>query len=298
VERLRKGLLADRAAFLGRVRRLAVLGLAALGCVVAVLLYVRAARIRAAARPPAARKLSGGDVRADALLLPPAAGGDASQLVPSALLYAERDANPLRITPEGGKTTLVDYDILAAVLKAVKAVPQRELEARVDRSIVWEDFDDPVRRMALRGRLCQFRGTLYRLVENPTAKFPALGIERLYEGQIRDALGRWYCFYCFERPSPPLTRADEAVLTGVFYKLIKYTARSGEQIVAPLIIARTVRAGRRYAPPSFAGRIVDRAPDWALAAGLGALAAIICLVMTLLFRRPHVPPLRDRRGGH
>jgi len=278
-----------------RARLLLGLWGAGLLCVLIALAYLRGKQREAAAQAGTPRQIPADRQFTDPLLLPTADPDDPSQLVMPELLYGERDGNPLRLTPEGGKVTLVDFDLLAGVIAAVKSISQQELEARVDETIVWEDFLDDRRRGEIRGRVCQFSGRLYRMVENEAADLSQIGLEHLYEGQIRDALGRMYSFYCFEKPGGETVSSDVAILTGVFYKLIKYTDRAGEDLVTPLIVARTITFRPGYRPPrSLADRVIEQAPPWALWAGFAAVVAVIIAVTSFLMgRKP--PPLRRRR---
>ena len=276
-----------------RVRRLGIL-LAVAALCVAVVLLVAGRRRRTVAGP------RGGRIPADADLsqptvLPNADPDDPSQLVQPWLLFAEPHGNPLRRI-NGGLQTLIDHDTLALVLQAVKDVPQAELADRADPNIAWEDFVDKNRRERIRGRVCRFSGTLWRLEVNNTVAFPEIGIERLYEGQILDAPGGWYSFYCFEDPGK-IGRADVATVTGVFYKLIKYPTRGGEEMVTPLIIARTITSRPGPRPPkSVTQRMTESAPPWALYAGLG-VAAIVAFIVTGLVMRRRPSAVYRRRGG-
>jgi len=257
---------------------------------VIALVYARRHRARIPATAVGGN-IAPGRAFAEPLIVPTADPNDPSQLVLPGLLFAERHANPLRFTPEG-KVTLIDRATLAMVLEAVKAVTQDQLEARVDRGVVWEDFLDAQRRDQIRGRICQFRGALRRFAETDfkLADFTDVGSEHLYEGQIQDMLGRWYSFYCFEKPVPDITRAELAIVTGVFYKLIKYPTVGGEEMVTPLIIARTVTRGPRYeAPESLTARVARVAPPWARYAALAGMAAVAFALMTLLLRRKRAP---------
>ena len=280
-----------------KVRLATFVMMLALACLVVALFYVRRHRARIALGPERG-KIPPAQAFVEPLVVPTADPNDPSQLVLPGLLLAESHANPLRITAEG-KTTLVDYDTLATVLGALKAVTQDELEARVDRRIVWEDFLEAQRRDQIRGRICQFRGALYRFAETDLGEvnFKDIGIEHLYEGQVQDVLGRWHSFYCFQKPVPEITRAELAVLTGVFYKLIKYPTVRGEELVTPLIVARTVTRGPRYeVPQTITARIAQAAPPWARYAMVAGVAAAVFGVMTLLFRKKR-PALPRRPAG-
>jgi len=221
---------------------------------------------------------------------------DPAQLVPPAVLYAEGRTSIFVVTESGAGATAVDQDTLALLLQAVKAVPQEEIEARADRSVRWSDFAHPERRAQLRGRICRFSGTLRRLAENDQVEPSALGVPRLFEGQIQDAEGHFYSFYCFERPAREISRSDLATVTGVFYKLIAFTTRKGTRKVTPLLVARTVTSRKLLAPKTLTERLVEGTPPWALYAGLGALVIAIFGVLTLLMRRRPVYPRRGRRA--
>jgi hypothetical protein len=212
---------------------------------------------------------------------------DPSQLVPPEILQTERHGQPT-VTDSHGKRTVVDRDVLAKVLEIVKNTSEQELSERVDKSITWESFGKE-RRDRIKGRVCRFQGTLRELKENPAVKFPELGIEHFYEGRMDDSMGRWYSFYCFEKPEPMPTRTDLAEVTGVFYKLIQYTSIKGETMVTPLIVARTVKA-RKLSRGTVTQRAVEKAPPWALYAGLIGGAAAVFVVLTILTRRKRESP--------
>lgn len=210
---------------------------------------------------------------------------DPSQLVLPDLIAA--DAVGPTVRRGGVSLTPLDEDVLRDILEAIQLVPQEELRRRVDHSIEWKDFADPDRRNGIMGRVCRFRGTLRRLEETSgMVDFPEMNIDRLYEGQIQDATHNMYSFYIIEKPDRPLGRADVAEITGVFYKLITYTSRDGEDRTTPLIVARTLEAqkggyGRRGLHESFAGF----APGWLFYPFLLGVPALSCLVIHLILKR-------------
>jgi len=225
-----------------------------------------------------------------------------SQIVPRSVLYGVRDGNPLRITA-GGKNTLIDRDILGVLLETVKGYSQEELNRRVDADIAWETFLEKRSRDRIRGRLCQFRGTLWRFVEVEDHDYRDIGIQKLYTGQVQDNRLHSYTFYCFEAPPEPIERTELAVLTGVFYKLVKYTNRAGQDRVDPLIVARTIERGVTVqAPRSVTHDIIESAPPWAVYVGLAAVIVAVFIAMSLLMRRKPASAHRvrgrtDKSGG-
>lgn len=284
----------DRERFNRKVRRFGIAIGAALVLICGVLAYLYLLPADSGSGEPD-RGISSDQDLSQPTVVPTADPEDPSQLILPGLLMSERHANPVRVTP-GGKTTLVDYDILATALEAVKKVPQDELRARVDHSVEWEDFNDKQRREEVRGRVCQFRGTLRRFTVSKGVDMSPSGIDTLYEGQLQDVYGRWYSFYCFEKPDREIKRTDVAVLTGVFYKLIRYTTRGGDEMITPLIVARTITPRRDYRPPqSVAERVVEGTPPWLLYGGLATAAAIVCLLLHKLMKRR---PSRYERRHH
>ena len=294
MERLEKKLREDQARFNRKVRHLLLLVGAAALMVGGILIYLQWVKKPEDGQDQVKDTLSRGELE-EPMVLQEGDPDDPSQLVPASLLYPERHANPLKVTPQG-KTTLIDKDLLGAVIGRLKEVSQQELEGRVDRSITWETFLDETRREQVRGRVCQFRGTLRRFTETKGVKFPDRGVETLYEGQIQGAPGEWYSFYCFRKPEPEIDRSDVAVVTGVFYKLIKYSSREGKDIVSPLVVAPTLTSRPAIRPgPSVASRVVDEAPPWALYLGLAAIVLVVFVALSLLMRRkPNANPALRR----
>jgi len=288
----------QQAAFNRKVRRFVIIGVFALLCVITAVLYVR---LKPAGRPPRITLQESRTAPPSVLALPEPRPDDPSQIIAPEKLFFVRDVNPVRaLDGTERKVSVIDQDILLNILSALKDIPQDELRQRVDRSIRWEDFNDEDRRRAIKGRACMFKGTLRRLEKRDDIDVSGIGIQCLYEGQIQDVLGRWYGFFCFEKPRKEIKRTDVAILAGVFYKLIKYPTRRGEDMIVPLIVARTVdsRPGPAV-PPSVPGRIIERTPPWALwlfagvvFVGIGIL--ILCGGGTKSRRRPF--RVRPRAG--
>jgi len=296
MERLRKKLIRDRARFNRKVRRVLLVALVSLLCVAALLIYLRASVAPQAERTTLRAPQASGRA-APVLVLPEPVQADPSQLIPRAELYFARDVNPVRtIGEKARKISVIDRGLLFKVLKVLEGIPQEELVRRADRAIRWEDFNDPQRREQIRGRACIFEGTLRRIAPVRDIDLAEIGLENLYEGQIQDVYGRWYSFYCFEKPRREIKRTDVAVLAGVFYKLIKYPTRRGEEMITPLIVSRTIaaRAGP-VVPRPFTARIIESAPPWLL--WLIAVTVLLALGFLILVRRPGAllkkrPPLR------
>lgn len=221
-------------------------------------------------------------------VVPTADPDDPAQLVLPGLIMAERPANPVTVTSTGKKTK-IDKALMALVLEAVKKVPQDEMEARVDPTIKWVDFTDAKKREQIRGRVSQFRGTLRRLEKSPGVKFPSLGIDTLYEGQIQGSRGHWFSFYCLEKPEKEIKRSDIAILTGVYYKLIRFSTRGGGEKITPLIIASTITARRGYDTPAAAGGAQAAGgylPSWAIYLLFAAVAIGLCVFFHYRLKQP------------
>ena len=293
MKRLQQNLLRDQARLARILRRALLIALLLAACLVGALTWGR-------------RLVAGsGGVPADLAdqSEPPGpvaalAGEDhPSQLMSADWLAGTMEGSPVRRAGEGAeRISLVDPDILLMVLQTVSEQSQEALVRRADPQVVWQDFADVRRRRALRGRVCRFRGTLRRWNENDELDVALVGLKHLYEGQIQDAAGHWYSFYCFEESPRPIGEADEAELVGVFYGLIQYPTRGGKEMVTPLIVARTV-TGRPAAAPAapLLARVASQAPPWALWAAAAAVAALICGDLSLLLRR-RPAPARRRRG--
>ncbi|MFP4176819.1 MAG: hypothetical protein ACOCR1_04985 [Planctomycetota bacterium] len=293
MSKLEKKLKEDRSRFNRRLVRIGILMLAALILGAVVLVYmVRTSGLGEEYEGPDRRARE--DHLDQPTAVPTADPDDPSQVVLPGFLTPERHANPTRSTP-AGKMTLVDKDILATVLESVMEIPQEELEARVDGDIEWEDFNDKIRREEIRGRVAQFRGTLRRFTEAKGVEFPDIGVDTLYEGQIQDVYGRWYSFYCFEKPEEEIERTDLAILTGVFYKLIRYNTRGGEQMISPLIVARTVTSRQDYrSPQSGTQDGAGGLPGWVPYAVLTVIAIGLCIMFHFWFRKK--PTRYNRRN--
>jgi len=212
----------------------------------------------------------------DFTMVPTGDPDDPSQLVLPGLIAP--DAVGETVIREGVQFTPIDIDVLENIIQTVQSVPQDELKMRVDESIKWEDFNDANRRNQIMGRVCSFRGTLRRKEKNDNVDFPDLEIDHLYEGQIQDAMDRWYSFYIFEEPERPIERFDVTEITGVFYKLITYPSRGGGEMVTPLIIGRTLESEREHF--AYRGRtqsFARTAPAWLFYPVLIGIPALICL---------------------
>ncbi len=219
-------------------------------------------------------------------------GEDVAQVVPREELLGAPGVGSVRRT---GRTrrlvSVVDADELFCILRRIKDIPQEELVRRADLTVAYEDFADPARRAQIVGRACLFRGTLRRLVARKDVDLSPLGLDHLYEGQIQDATGQWYSFYCFQPPARAIGRRDVAELAGVFYKLIKYPTRGGEDMVTPLIVGRTLeRRPGPSMPRSLASRFLSGVPDRALWVGLGGLFALAGALALLKAGRRRPPP--------
>ena len=223
------------------------------------------------------------------------------QLMPAQeLAGSERVATNRRVGRTRALVSVVDRDELLSILTELKDIPQQNLLARADRTVEYDDFADPASRRELVGRLCLFRGTLRRFVTRRDVDLRPVGVESLYEGQIQDADGRWYSFYCFEPPRPAIQREDIAVLAGMYYRLIKYPTRGGEEMVTPLLVGRTL--GRRPGaamPRSVVSRILQDVPDWAIWTVLGGLflvAGAVALLKAGSRKSSPIPSEKKFRG--
>jgi hypothetical protein len=299
MKRLQRQLLQKQATFARTVRRVTLVCTAALALVLVGLIYMQARLQRQSTELAAKGKISPREDLGQPVVITAPREGDPSQLVPPEILYPELHGSPVRKTGAKAAVSLIDQDILFTVLQTLKKVPQEELAARVDKSIKWEDFSDKNRREQIRGRVCRFRGTLRRWEQNKAVDLSPIGLTALYEGQIQDVLGRTYSFYCFEAPAKLPERTEVAEIVGVFYKLIVYTSRGGEQLVTPLIVGRTIIAREGFSPPPpVTARIIESAPPWALWVGAALAVAVIVGLATLLLRRKtsHRRGRRERRG--
>ena len=290
----------DQQAFRRKLRRFTML-VAAVGlCAMGALLWPYLRGRRQQNRIGAATALSRAQGAGQPTAVREQAGPDSSQLVPRAVLDDVSDVGRVRRTGSRAKRqSIIDHDRLCRVLAILKGTSQQELLARVDESIRWEDFLDPQRRARIRGRVCRFRGTLRGdLKECQAVELSEVGLEHLYEGRLQDSVGRWYGFYCLEKPPRQIVRTGVAELVGVFYKLIVSPTRGGGEIVAPLIVARTVTARKAYGPPRpLTALLVEDAPPWALALGAFFVVAAIFGVMTVLMRRRPARRLARRGSG-
>jgi hypothetical protein len=280
----------DRARFNRKVRRFAIAVSAAVVMIGGVLVYLFLWPTGAGQQRDTSRITPEQDL-SQPTVVPTADPDDPSQLVMPEYLMSEGHVTPLEDTSVG-KRTMVDFAMLATMLEAVKEVPQEELEARVDPAIEWKHFNDPQLREKARGRICQFRGTLRRFTETKGVDMSEAGIDNLYEGQIQDVYGRWFSFYCFQEPPREIKRTDVAVLTGVFYKLISYSTRGGEDLISPLIVARTVTPRRGYQGPVAPGRGV---PEWLIYAGLAVGSIAACVALHYIMKRR--PTRYERHRG-
>jgi hypothetical protein len=296
MKRLRQNLLREQARYALLVRRVLLIALLLAACLVGALTWGR----RLVAGP--------GGVPAELADQPEPAGPGAalagedhpSQLMSADWLAGTMEGSPVRRSGEGAeRISLVDPDVLLVALQTVSEQSQEALVKRADPQVVWQDFADVRRRRELRGRVCRFQGTLRRWNENDQLDMTSVGLKHLYEGQIQDAAGHWYSFYCFEEPPRPIAESDEANLVGVFYGLIQYPTRGGKEMVTPLIVARTV-TGRPVPAPTapLLARVGSQMPAWACWAAAAAVVALICGGLSLLLRRrPGPAPARRRRGG-
>lgn len=291
-QRLRR----QQKAFARKVRRFVVVGLAAGLCLVLAFFYMGRAPWGGSSRIQPDQEGNQQDAYGQPLALLPEGEPHPSQLIPASILYAEPHINPVRrVGPSGQTVSIVDKGMLFLVLQTVSELSQEELEARVDEAIVWEDFSDQHRREQIRGRICRFRGTLFRWEKREDSGVHEIGLEALYEGQILDGLGRWYSFYCFEEPPRLPGRPDVAELVGVFYKLIQYPTPQGEQMVTPLIVGRTITVKGTFSPPPrLAERILQSTPPWAFWSAVAVLAAVVFGGLSFLLRARR-PRLRRRR---
>lgn len=287
---LQEKLKRDRARFNRKVRRFAIAVCAAVVMIGGVLAYLYLWPAGGGQQRDASRITPEQDL-SQPTVVPTADPEDPSQLVMPGYLMSEGHVTPEAETPVG-KRTMVDFAMLATMLEAVKEVPQEELEARVDHSIEWEHFNAPQLREKARGRICQFKGTLRRFTETKGVDMAEAGIENLYEGQVQDVYGRWFSFYCLQEPPREIERTDVAVLTGVFYKLIRYTTRGGEELISPLFVARTITPRRGYHGPVAPGRGV---PDWLIYAGLAVGSIAVCVALHYIMKRR--PTRYERRRG-
>ncbi|MFP4027159.1 MAG: hypothetical protein ACLFWL_05155 [Candidatus Brocadiia bacterium] len=204
-----------------------------------------------------------------------------SQLISPIVLYPDRHGAP----PIDGATG-VDQGIMAQVLKVLQEKTQEELEAMVDRSIEFEDFATEKRREQIRGRVCEVRGTLRRVEKNESGEFSKLGIDFLWEGQIHDRFNRSYTFICLGKPEK-LADRQEAVLTGVFYKLTRYKSVGGKRQIDPLIVARTITGGVRYkhhVPATT--KLAEKFPPWLTYIAFGVIVVVVLIVMNKILNRP------------
>ncbi len=240
-------------------------------------------------------KISQSQALENPTVIPTADPNDPAQVVLPGLLMSERPANPVTIT-SAGKQTKIDKSLISLVLEAVKKIPQDELEARVDHSIKWIDFTKPKKREQIRGRVCQFRGTLRRLKKTPGVTFPDLGIDTIYEGQIQGAKGHWYSFYCLSKPQPEIERSDVAILTGVYYKLIRYSTRGGDEKIVPLFITNTITSERGYDTPSAgSSRVSGYIPTWSIYLLFAVIAVALCVFFHYRFKQQ--PRQRYKRSN-
>ena len=253
--------------------------LAGLACVVTVLSYIYSS-------PGGGRGIQLGDSRQSPGTAPPqpeeTSPRDPAQLVPRKRLASEEPINPVTRVSKGQKVSVVEKETLSEVLKAVKKHPQSELRKSVDRSIAWKHFDTARGRRYAKGRLCRVEGVLRRFKPVKGIDMSTLPVDAIYEGQIQDAAGRWYSLYCFEKPQGERSRSRNAVLVGVFYKVIQYTTRKGDKLVTPLIVGRTVEMRPIDAAPAPPGvRLLTQLPRWSLwplgVAGAGLLGLLLWL---------------------
>lgn len=272
MERFARKLKQSRTGFHRRVRRFALLAAVACFCV-ATVFFCRFCKQRDTSARRTLRETDPSPPGAQLLVLPKSKKDDPAQLIDPAVLYFSRHVSPVRTVGAGGeKVSVLDKDVLLKVLRAVRETPQEELRRRTDPTITWDDFDDTKRREEIKGRVCMFRGTLRRFAETKGVDLSEAGFDTLYEGQLQDRMGRLYSFYCFERPKREIPRSDVATLVGVFFKLIKYPTRRGEQLITPLIVARTIEAEPGARPPTpLTRRLVEETPAWVLWAVLGGL---------------------------
>jgi hypothetical protein len=294
MKKLQDRLLKQQAAFVRRVRRVFLVAAVAVVCLLAFVLH-------GLRRGAGASEWTGPELEESApgvqAVAPEEGEEPPSQLVPSGWLQERAPDTVVRRTGERAlKTSVIDPNVIIVLLQTVAEQSQEGLRTLADRELGWEDFVDPQSRNAVRGRVCSFRGTLCRWMENLQLDLSGTGLEKLYEGQILDGDGRFYSFYCFEGPPGQVDESDIAELTGIFYGLIKYPTRGGEELVTPLIVARGLTFQRRpSAPGPLTGRLLTQLPHWARWATVGAVALIVCLVGSLLMRR-RPAELRLRRG--
>lgn len=214
------------------------------------------------------------------------------RLVDRRLLLSIEDINPVRIVEGTGglKASIIDPTILGMFMKRVNETTAAQLRQMAITSFEYNDFNDPKARMAVRGCVLSFRGSLRRFQESKLGEkarttLARYGITHCYEGEIQDSQYGLYSFRCVDNIERKWENGDVVDLTGVFYKLIKYPNQAGKEQGTPLILAKKLVFVK--APPvrSTTTTLTRGLPDWVIALGLAGSAFIVILIVVLAMRR-------------
>jgi hypothetical protein len=218
-------------------------------------------------------------------------GPDPHRLVQPDVFMGVADINPVRTVPGTGmRASIVEADVLSILLQRVAATDPARLRQMAIRDFPYEDFNDRRRTQQLRGCVMNLRGSLRRMeqVEAPVLleALARAGITAAFEGQIQDAEGGWYSFYCVEPAGRSWESGDVVQLTGVFFKLIQFPTAGGELKGTPLLVARGLRFTTR-------GGAADTGSDlpgwvWMLVAAFAGLAAVAGVLLAGRGKTPTV----------
>jgi hypothetical protein len=164
----------------------------------------------------------------------------------------------------------------------------------------YDRFNDRSVTDRLRGCVLTFRGSLRRFEPVRSKEFLEVigraGLETCFEGQVQDAEGGWYSFYCLQPLGQPWESGDVVQLTGVFLKLIKFPTRAGTEKGTPLLVARELVFVRTPVPRSVTERAAGPLPPWIAPVVLAGAFIVVALVVLVLTRKK-APPIRISTEG-